>query len=159
MILSRFMGDYRRGFGLANGFIDHVYTRIGTTSSYSATAYLHNSQITTASARPFQAFCVFISSSLTTASNSRDSSASRAHSLRYRTHLSTDSNWLLTGSPQLSSLQPLCMDRVENIVSNSNSIVVFLFVAAGTCLPTSCLDRGCITPLFIRILHSNVCTR
>jgi hypothetical protein len=38
------MGDYRRGFGLDFGFIDHLYTRLGTTSS--ATANLNNSQIT-----------------------------------------------------------------------------------------------------------------
>jgi hypothetical protein len=35
-----------------------------------------------------------------------------------------------------------------------NYIVVFVFVAAGTCLPTRCLETGCITPLFIRLLHS-----
>jgi hypothetical protein len=30
--------DHRRGFGLDNGFIDHLYTRLGTTSNYSAIA-------------------------------------------------------------------------------------------------------------------------
>jgi hypothetical protein len=38
-----------------NGFIDHFNTRLGTTSNYSATANLHNSQITTAPAKIFQA--------------------------------------------------------------------------------------------------------
>jgi hypothetical protein len=38
--------------GLANGFINHLYTQIGTTSNYSATANLHTS-ITTAPAKPF----------------------------------------------------------------------------------------------------------
>jgi hypothetical protein len=46
--------DLRRGFELLNGFIDHLYTRIGITISYSATANLQNSQITTATAKPFQ---------------------------------------------------------------------------------------------------------
>jgi hypothetical protein len=39
-ILSRFMG-----FGLVKGFIDHLYTRLGTTSNYSGIAnlYIHKS--------------------------------------------------------------------------------------------------------------------
>jgi hypothetical protein len=68
--------DYRRGFGLDIEFIDHSYTRLGTTSNYSTTANLHNSQITTALAKHFPACCVFTSPSLITASNSEDSSAS-----------------------------------------------------------------------------------
>jgi hypothetical protein len=58
----------------------------------------------------------------------------------------------LTGSSQLSSLQPLCTDRVGYTVTNSNSIV------EESCLPIRCLETGCITPLFIRLLHSNGCT-
>jgi hypothetical protein len=42
------------GFGLVNGFIDHLYTQLGTTSNYSATANIHNSQIITAPAKSFQ---------------------------------------------------------------------------------------------------------
>jgi hypothetical protein len=34
------------GFGLENGFIDQIYTRLVSTINYSATADLHNSQIT-----------------------------------------------------------------------------------------------------------------
>jgi hypothetical protein len=41
------------GFGLVNGFIHHLYAQLGTTSHYSATADLHNSQITMAPAKPF----------------------------------------------------------------------------------------------------------
>jgi hypothetical protein len=59
------------------GFIDHLYTRLGSTSTYSTTAKLHNSQITTAPAKNFRPCCVFICF-LATASNSGDSSASRA---------------------------------------------------------------------------------
>jgi hypothetical protein len=44
------------GFGLDIGFIDHLYTRLGTTSNCSATADLRNSQITTAPANIFQTF-------------------------------------------------------------------------------------------------------
>jgi hypothetical protein len=53
-------------------FIDHLYTRLGTTSNYIATANLHNLQITTAPAKHFIA-CYVISRSLVTASNSGDS--------------------------------------------------------------------------------------
>jgi hypothetical protein len=45
--------DYERDFGLENGFIDHLYTRFGTTSNYSVTANLLNSEITTEPAKPF----------------------------------------------------------------------------------------------------------
>jgi hypothetical protein len=48
---------------------------------YSATANLHDSEITTAPAKPFPACCIFTSCSLITASNSGVSSASRAHVL------------------------------------------------------------------------------
>jgi hypothetical protein len=46
------------GFGLVNGFIDNIYTILGTTSNYRATANLHNSKITTAHAKPFPACCL-----------------------------------------------------------------------------------------------------
>jgi hypothetical protein len=61
-----------------NIFIYHLYTRLGPTSDYNTTANLQNSQIITALAKTFTAFCIFTSRSLATASNSRDSSASRA---------------------------------------------------------------------------------
>jgi hypothetical protein len=48
-----------------------MYTRLVSTSYYSATADLHNSQITTEPSKPLT------SRSLVTASNSRDSSALR----------------------------------------------------------------------------------
>jgi hypothetical protein len=69
------MRDYRRGFGLDIGFIDHLYTRLGSTSKYSVTAYLHNSHITTAHGNSLPACCVF-NRSLVTTSNNWDSSAS-----------------------------------------------------------------------------------
>jgi hypothetical protein len=56
-----------------------LFTPLGTTSNYSATANLHNSQITAAPAKLFPACYIFNSSSLATASNSGNSSASRAH--------------------------------------------------------------------------------
>jgi hypothetical protein len=64
-----------------NGFIDNLYTWLGTTSNYSATTNLHNSQITTAPTKPFRARCVFTSRSLAATSNSGDSSDIRAEVL------------------------------------------------------------------------------
>jgi hypothetical protein len=58
-----------------------TYTPLGTTSNYSASANLHNSQITAAPAKPFAACYVFTSCSLATASNSGDFSASVLTSL------------------------------------------------------------------------------
>jgi hypothetical protein len=73
--------DYRREFELSNGFIDHLYTRLGTTNHYSATSNLQNSQ------HPLSHFPVFsvFSRFLTTVSNSGDFSASRAQVLPSRT--------------------------------------------------------------------------
>jgi hypothetical protein len=113
-----------------NGFIDHLYTRLGATSNYSVTANLHYLQITTVLAMPFTACYVFTSRSLATVSNIADSSASRAQVLSSQapvlnsTGLTTpelDCDSQLTGAPQLSFLQPLC---TENTVFNSNSIDV-----------------------------------
>jgi hypothetical protein len=61
-------------------FINHLYTRLGSTSNYNATANLHNSQIATAPAKPFPACCLH-QPFLAAASNSGDSSPSRVQVL------------------------------------------------------------------------------
>jgi hypothetical protein len=62
-----------------NGFIDHLYTPLGTTSNYGGIADFHTSQITskpaaqittTPAAKPFPACDGFISHFLATAANS-----------------------------------------------------------------------------------------
>jgi hypothetical protein len=58
-----------------------LLTPLRTTRNYSATAHLHALLFTTATAKPFTACCVLTSRSLATASNSGDSSASRAQVL------------------------------------------------------------------------------
>jgi hypothetical protein len=81
---------------LVSGFIYYLYTQLGTRSNYSATANSYNSQINTVPAKPFPPFCISISRSLATTSNSGDSSASRAQVLSSQTpvqnstELSTD---------------------------------------------------------------------
>jgi hypothetical protein len=64
-----------------------------------------------------------------------------------------------TEKNQLSSLQPLCADRVENTVSNSDSIVTCVFVAAGTRLPIRCLETAVVYSPISQLLNSNYCTR
>jgi hypothetical protein len=81
--------DSRRGFGFHIGFIDHFSIQLVITLNYSTTANLHNSQTTTAPAKSFPACSVFSSRSQATASNSGDSSASRAQVISERTSLPT----------------------------------------------------------------------
>jgi hypothetical protein len=61
------------GFGLANGFVDRLCTRLGTTSTYNSTADVHTLQITRAHAKSSQSFT---SRFLVTDLNTRDSLAS-----------------------------------------------------------------------------------
>jgi hypothetical protein len=96
MILSRFRQVWLlTEYGLVNGFIDHLYTPLGTTSNYSCRWSPH-SQIITAPARSSPACYVFNSRSLATASNSGDSS--RAQILSSQSSLQNSTlNWQLPG--------------------------------------------------------------
>jgi hypothetical protein len=79
---------------LVNGYTDHTRT----TRNYSATANLHNSQITNL----LPACCVFNSRSQAAASNNADSSASRAHVVTSGEYPATEP--LSTIAPSLLSL-------------------------------------------------------
>jgi hypothetical protein len=96
-----------QGFGLDIGFIDHLYTRLGTTSNYGAIANLHNSLIT-APAKPSPACCVFTSCSLVTASNSGDFFSFRAQVL---SECRLPSNWLFSSQPPVQNWlgRPSCL--------------------------------------------------
>jgi hypothetical protein len=85
------------------------------------------------------------------------------HSLWYRTELATarlvaisyQPSLLFTGTlstnlvTQLSSLQPLCMDQVENTVCNSNSIAV------EACLPCHYIATAVVSLFVSRSLRSS----
>jgi hypothetical protein len=112
-----------------NGFIDHLYTRFGTTSNYSATANLHSSQITAAPAEPFPACCVFISRFLAAASNSGDSSASRSQVLSSQPPaqncLTTSRHGLRRNTPFPTNYIVACVlsrERVYRIIAQKLSL-------------------------------------
>jgi hypothetical protein len=67
-------------YGFTIGFSNHLYTPLGSTSNYSAIVNLHTSQITTTHAKSLAA-CVLNNRSPSTASKSRDFSASHAQVL------------------------------------------------------------------------------
>jgi hypothetical protein len=69
--------DYKRGYGLVNGVIDHLYTPVETTSNYRAIADLYTLLVTSTCL----VFSVFTRRFLAKASSIRDSSASRAQVL------------------------------------------------------------------------------
>jgi hypothetical protein len=109
-----------------------------------------------------QACCVFNSRSLATASNSGDSSASRAHVVTVRR---ISRNWTLIFTSKLLHFIPLHSTELLNLIflkitprrgpqrKHRSSIVAGVFVSAGTSLPSRCLETGCITPLFYLCVH------
>jgi hypothetical protein len=138
-----------------NRFIDNSQTRHGTSiSNYSAIANLCNSQITTAPAKHFPAYFVFTSRSLATASDNRNSSASRAQVLFSQTPIQ---NWL--GRPSFLQDNSLAGITQKHPISNSASIAARRLVAAGTCLPSRRLETAPVYMLISLSLHSNGSTR
>jgi hypothetical protein len=151
---------------------------IHTTSNYSATANLHNSHITKAPGKPFSVCCILTIRSLTTASNSGDSSASRAQApssqppVQISTELKTaerdcrfSTNWVApivfkviprtyhmentSVSIVVVQLLQLPSNRLHNTVPNSNSIVV------EACSPRCCIATAVISSSISRSLPSN----
>jgi hypothetical protein len=144
------------GYGLVNGFIDYLHIWLGSTSNYSATANLHNLQITITPTKPFPAFCVFTSCSLAMTSNTGDSSASCAQIWSSQTlvqnscQLSTELqcylfsaslaelNWPV--APVLFFITPWQGPHRQHPLSP----VTWVANAAGMCLPNSCPETGLI---------------
>jgi hypothetical protein len=54
---------------------------------------------------------------------------------------------------------PLLLCLPIYCLETGSSIVACVFVAARMSVPISSLQTGCVTPLFIRLLHINGCTR
>jgi hypothetical protein len=108
------------GFGLVNGFIDHLFTWLRTASSCSTITNLHNLQITTALAKPFHACCVFTNHSMASASDVGNSLSLHAQVLSSQTPTQNSNNWLC----------PLLVTSRHRPCRNSN-FVVCEFVCHG----------------------------
>jgi hypothetical protein len=124
---------------LVNGFIDYLHTRLGTTSNYSVTANLHNSQITTAPAKLFQ---TAVSSPavpwqrlLTVEILQLHALKSSLHRLPYGTH---------SVSLIIFKIYPRNGLNRKHLISKSTSIVAHRFIAGGTCLLNCCLETSLI---------------
>jgi hypothetical protein len=128
--------DYRRGFGLDIGFIDHFNTQLVITFNYSAIDNFDILQFARVHARSFPARSVFTSSCLVTSPNNGYSSASR---LKFLSEYRLPSNWTILASIVLL-ITPL-HGPIENTVSNT-FIVACVSVAAGTRLPSCCLETA-----------------
>jgi hypothetical protein len=136
-----------------NGFIDHLYTRLETTSNYSATASLHNSQITTAPAKRFPVCCVFTSRSMATACNSGDSSASRAQVFSSQPPVQ---NWSkLKPRPLLITSQHGPHTKHSSISAPSLRSCLI----ADKTVPSPCPETALVYPPISLSLHSNGSTR
>jgi hypothetical protein len=131
------------GVWIGGGFIDHLYTQLGTTSNYIATANLHASQIITKHTKSFAACCVVTSRSwqlLLTVE------ILQLHALRFYLHS-------LHCRTKLSSLcLLLIISRHEPHRKHRSPIVVFVSVAAGTCLQSRFLETDTARTTEITVL-------
>jgi hypothetical protein len=130
------------GVLIGDGFIDRLFTRLGTTSNYSATANLHNSQTITAPAKPFSSLlCLhqpfpgngfhqwrFFSCTR----SGPPFTAARAEFKSLSTELITPTVLVLDS-------------RHGPHKKHRSSIVAFLSVTAGTCLPSCFPETYCLT--------------
>jgi hypothetical protein len=141
-------------YGVTIGFLDHLYTRLGTTSNCSAIANLHtlNKLLTL----PLSRFQPAVSSPAVSWQWLLTVEILQLHALKsclnggslptasFLTHFRTEQARL----PQLSSLQPLCTAPVGNTVSNGTSIVACVSIAAGTYLQSRCLETNVVSEPF-----------
>jgi hypothetical protein len=115
-----------------NGCIDHLYTRLGTTSNYRAITNLHNTQITTTPTKFLQPLCspAFPWQRLLTVE------FLQLHALRYCLHsLSCRTAYQLTTDLVAPTVK---ITPRHGPHREHHSIVACVFVAVGTCLPSCC---------------------
>jgi hypothetical protein len=121
-------------------------TWVGSTSNYSTTANLHNSQITTAPTKPFSSLlCLHQPFPSNRFLQWTAFSFMRSRSFFTASH--AEFNCQLTWSLHLPSRQLLVTDHVEYPIL----LLLCVFVVVGVCLLSHCLETGCIT-LFIKNL-------
>jgi hypothetical protein len=116
-----------------NGFIDHLYIRSVSTSNSSATANLHNSQITTAPSKLFQHA---VSSSAFPWQRLLTVDILQLHALRSS----------LNSLPCRTIFNSLCPLLITSWHGphrkHRSSIVLFVSVATGMCLPSRCPETA-----------------
>jgi hypothetical protein len=142
LILSRICVWLSTGFWIGYWIYWHSYTRLGTTSNYSALADLHTLQITTAHAKPVPGCCVFTSHFLVSASSSGDFSAQVLSGWRL------PSNYLFSSSENRTELTfnwlgcPSCLPYNSLARLAQTTPFILVSVAGGTCLPSRSLDAA-----------------
>jgi hypothetical protein len=128
----------------------HLELKVITTLSLISTL-----QISREPAKPSAAYCAFASRSLATASNSGDSSASRAQALPVQ-RISRNLTLSVTNStvaPSLSLPRRAQLNWIAPIVffitprrgprrKHRSSIVACMFFSVGTCLPSRCSETA-----------------
>jgi hypothetical protein len=132
-----------------NGFIGYLYTRLGSTSNYSATAY-HNHKSPQHLLRIFPACCAFTSRSLAKTSNIEDSSASHAQVLSSQSPVqnSTELCPLLitfrygTLRKHSSSIFSSNCCIIKNLVPSNGNVFTEPLPRNGRCLQSHRLVKG-----------------
>jgi hypothetical protein len=157
------------------GFIDHLHTQLRTTSNYSVIADLNTLQITTAPAKTssrllclqqpfhnnsFERWRFFSSHAQVLSSQPpmQNQTLNQWLKTNYSTISSslpcrTQQNWLLNrnGCPSSLLFNSLAWTTYRQYTV---SPVTCVTTATGMCLLIRCLEMGCITPLFMCLLHS-----
>jgi hypothetical protein len=141
-----------------NEFIENLYTPLETTSNYSGFVYLHTLKITAARAKPFPACCLHQPSPNNGFWQWRFFSFPRLSTLVTAACAELLSAVNLTTAPSLFSLPcrnqlncQLSTDWIAPIAffitpwrrlhrKNLSSIVAFVFVSSGPCLPSHCSE-------------------
>jgi hypothetical protein len=136
------------GFGLPSQFIDHLYKRFvsTSTSNYTATSNLHNSQNTKEQLSPLPAF---------PSQQFRRVKILQLHALKSSVLKlpCRTGNWL--GSPSCLQDNSLARTSQKHRLFNSTSIIVRRFVVLGTCLPSCYLESVLAYLPIMRLFHGN----
>jgi hypothetical protein len=147
-VLTQYVCGYRQGFGFDIVFIDHL--QVVTTNNYSATANLHNSQITTSPLRLFQ---LDVSSPAVPWQRFLIVEILRLHELKSSLHkLQYRPDWVAHIVFKITRRYGPRRNTPFPTVPLSLRVDI---VAAGTCLPSRCLEKCLVYSRISRSSHSS----